>query len=162
MAQLWPPTTFIKTINHVQSITSNPSNISDLSLHIILGFAFNFVKPIKTRVLVSQSSADPCLCITHLPPKRFLSQMLQLTQCLAQLIHRVIYLLNTITQCNSLSLFLKTRECVQVVWHFPGTCNAYLDSCLGQVTWGVGRACIRGKSAEAEVRVTSVDAGWTD
>lgn len=98
-------TTLVKTFNHIQGIASNPSDVGYLLLHISLNLAVNTFKPIKTRVLVGQSSAGPCLRIAHLKLKRVTSQVLQFSKRLAQVVHRVRNLFNAISKGSPFSAF---------------------------------------------------------
>ena len=160
-----PATTLIKAIDHVERVTSNPSQIRDLPLHIRLDLPIDVLKPIETSVLIGHGRTHPRLRVAHVPPETLaLLKVLQLPQRPAQWVHRVRYLLRAVTQRLTLSLAVAGRDMGQVSGHSAGPGEADLDGGSGQVARGLagGGARVGREGTEAKVGVAGMDARWTD
>lgn len=99
-----------KAINQCKSVTSDlrsihnpgPNGSPQVGVHV------GPIKPIKTRVLISDGSANPSLNITHVPRKVLLTLALthdepELLHRLAETVHAVVHVLHAVTQCVVLS-----------------------------------------------------------
>ncbi|WVZ11223.1 hypothetical protein V8G54_015753 [Vigna mungo] len=91
--------------DEVKRVAGEHGNVGDSLLELQLGIpgaGGDSVKAGDASVAVCEGGACPGLDVAHLPLEGFVAEVLQLVQRLAQLSHRVGYLLNAVTHRNSL------------------------------------------------------------